>query len=197
MAGQFVYAVVHDGTGKFLLAHKNQKGFFFFNDREQRGKIVPGGQVLHGAGDYALPGGARGQNESVVAGAKREFAEETNFDISGLQATPNYFTGTQGRNTYYGVYVQASGLSDICTPVQAHLDAGTQAALAVQAGTYGKGDYDRMRREHPGCPKDNELDSIDIWDVTNPNNWAQIENFKNSQDTDWFYHILLHLKESL
>ena len=197
MANQFVYAVVHDGTGKFLLARKNQEGFFFFDHRKHRGEIVPNGKELHGAGDYALPGGGYNSNESVVAGAMREFNEETNFDISGLQVTPNYFTGTHGKYTYYGVYVEAANLSDICTPIQGHLDAGTQAAEAVLTGQYRRGDYDQMRQDHPGCPLDNELDSIDIWDVTDPNDWAEIEDFRNRQDTDWFYHILRHLRDSL
>lgn len=107
---RFVYAVVHDGQGNFLIAQKNEKGYFFSSNG---GKIVPDGQLLNGSGLSGFPGGGLG-TDNPTDGALREFWEETNVQLQNYnyQAQPEVYVGDR----YYGVYFNVGNqLNDLLT----------------------------------------------------------------------------------
>jgi hypothetical protein len=189
-----VYAVVHNGGGDFLLAIKNDKGYFF---HAPVGTIIPAGRPLNGGGNYALPGG--GLNGMPANGARAEFQQETNVGLSAFntQLHPAAYHGVHSPQwDYYGVYFRVSpqDFQTIYQRVDANLDRGTAAADAVRAGTYGAGQYGALLTAFPGCPADNELDSILEWNIAG--NWATIQQWQGSQTLGWYYEILNYLRQN-
>ncbi|HEX8391645.1 MAG TPA: hypothetical protein VF665_04730 [Longimicrobium sp.] len=192
-----VYAVVHDGHQNFLLAIKNDRGYFFHNPNGPGGAIVPAGQQLNGGGSYALPGG--GLAGAPADGARQEFLEETNVDLAGFQFQlhPAAYNGVQSPQwDYWGVFFQVSqdDFQTISSQVEANLDACTQASNAVRDGTYGAGQYVQLRAAFPGCPADDELDSIHEWNLAAQ--WPDIQQWQGSQTLGWYYNILDYWRQN-
>jgi 8-oxo-dGTP pyrophosphatase MutT (NUDIX family) len=188
---EYAYAIVHDGT-KFLLAKKNERGYFFWS-QDGGGALCRDGKQLNGGGGSALPGGYKADKEAESTAAQREFEEETG--IGSLQlSTLGIFPGSDVRANYYGVFfTPAAPLTEYIKSVNRHLRAGTAAAAMVHEGHYA--DYAAMRVAHPECPFDNELETVMCWDVVD--DWEAIEKWKHDKDKSWFYYILEFMKRKL
>ena len=189
-----VYAVVHDGKGNFLLGYKNEKGYFFHPDT-----VIPAGKALNGGGLYAIPGGGfEGGGDPAIGGAK-EFLEETNVELRNFPQTlspPDKKWIFNSNWSYYGVYYNLGDhFEEAVSAAANNLVAGYSAAEAVQQRAYGVGQYQELRAAFPGCPQDNELGTIQVWNISN--DWAAISQWQNNSNLDWFYNILLYYKNSL
>lgn len=193
-----VYAVVFH-KNHFLLATKNDKGYFFHQWGAGGGEIVPAGQDLNGGGNYALPGGRLdvGVGENAKDGALKEFYEETNVDLRlyALGWTVKMFQSTPALY-YCGVYFDVGDqLETVAQLAAGNLTAGYNAAQGVIAGTYGVGQYQALRAAFPGCPMDNELGTLQLWDIKS--DWDTIKTWQSSPTLGWYYDILKFYRDSL
>lgn len=185
-----IYAVVYVDDGRFLVFKKRDKGYFFFKNGE--GSLVRGGQRLNGAGDWALPGGAREGRESIGDGAEREFHEETAIHLPA--ATSEHEFSDQYGAGYFQVDGTTFGnlLRDIGST---NLPAGNSAATEVGNGTITR--YDQIHQRYSASPLDNELASVEAWNVTNGGNWGTIQSWERNRALNWYYAILKYLKEDI
>lgn len=189
-----VYAVLYDRSGRFLLGRKPDKGYYFYNPRTGQGKLVPQGQRLNGAGNWALPGGELGQDEQVARGARREFFEETGEDIVPSRTTERRFD----HDTYAAAYFEVSSdtFDNLANAVRdVNLPAGLAAAGKVISGEITS--YDQIGRQFPAAPRDNELELAQVWNVNDPGNWMTIQSWRNDRVIGWYYEILAYLKNSV
>lgn len=190
----YVYAVVHDGTGRFLMATKNQRAYFYSSNGS--GTVIPGGQAPNGAGKQALPGGELEQSELSLAGACREFYEETGVrlcgtDTVGFNLNPGEFAEEyQPGGYYYAVFfdVGSATLDQLQNQIAANLVIANGAAQAIAART-----ITNYRDLPPQCPMDNELASIAIWNINDPNTRNTVNSWANDTDLSWFRNILQRL----
>lgn len=196
---KYVYAVVHDGRGDFIIGFKNRIGWFFHTN----GGVVltPPGQLLNGGDDYALPGGELGLLEDPVTGAWRELFEETNEHFSGWRQQPEVYEGREPPNSldpivkYYGVYLNVGNqLLPFFEVTSRNLVAGRAAAQAASRGDY-QGDYNGLRAAFDGCPEDNELNRAYLWGLRR--DWPTIQRWQNDRNKSWYYHILNNLRNKL
>jgi hypothetical protein len=51
--------------------------------------------------------------------------------------------------------------------------------------------YQEIATKFGNCPQDNELESVDIWNLQT--NLDKIKALENSKDTSWYYRILNNL----
>lgn len=191
-----VYAVLHDGKGEFMIAYKNLRGYFFHNPRGAGGSIIPAGQPLNGANYWALPGGNPGvpldTDEQIIDAAIKELMEETGIEVGTSRCTPAIYRG----EGYYGVYFWVDGsFSQMVTEGQGRLRQGRLAAAAVQAGTYTQNDQYAALLAAFNCPDDNELANVYPWNLFEE--WHMIEELQHHVGTDWYYTILLNLRNQL
>lgn len=216
-----LYAVVHDGEGNFLMAEKNKVAYFFHEDTETgniSGSIYPKGrsQLDRGGGKPAFPGGAivlgkdTDQYESsileglLIDGAVKEFFEETNALLhdtkkdQGYKLNPPIFPGYyRGKLEYFGVYfeVDKKFLEHLFNTIKLNLSQGFEAAQAVKQEKF-KGTYKQLRTDYKGCPLDNELYEIELWNLIDK--WSTIKGWvKPEEGLDWYFHILSNLKTHL
>ncbi|HVU95430.1 MAG TPA: hypothetical protein VHE34_09405 [Puia sp.] len=193
-----VYAIVHNGLGDFIIAVKNRKGYFFHTSIEPlRGCVYYDGvDITNGGGRYALPGGKLEAEiinpATIVAGAIQEMLEETTVVLDPASAQPAYFAGEGNR--YYGVYFGVAGeaFNTVANTIREKLQRGQAAVDAILRHTW-HGNYDRLIREF-ACPLDNELERSVVWNLVR--NWPDIAELELRRETDWYYYILLHLRDT-
>jgi ADP-ribose pyrophosphatase YjhB (NUDIX family) len=195
-----IYAVVYDASGRFLIGQKLVQGYYFH--RRQTGRIVPRGQRLNGAGKSALPGGGLEDGETIEAGCRREFFEETGVDLSGryTQATTKTFdyTNDEHRTIRYATTyfcLDAETLTALCTQITSNLKEGAKAAGEIQQGQITR--YYQIHERYPNAPKDNELEDVRIMNVNDPDDWPTIQSWRSDREVDWFSYILEHLKTTI
>ncbi len=209
-----VYAVVHDGSGSFLIARKVDAAYFFApttSDGKGEVKFVP--KSLPGGGFPAFPGGAlkrveskdgdekeKSKDEDPRVGAEREFREETGVnlrDYSGLSEDPAPFQLGSGDDACHGIYFKLGGdeLRKLALQVAANLAAGTGAMEWIRA--YPRTTYEELAKKFPAMPPDNELLNVAVW--TFEKHWERIKVWKDikgkKDGLDWYYYILLNLKD--
>ena len=143
----FVYAIVHDGAGRFLMARKNLKSYYYDNTVFTAGK-----KIRKGAGDLTFPGGTRNRGEPYLECALRKFLEETGFDLIGQ--VDQYYTKTlrHARDIQYtGIYLRAVNYDQLHDTIKLNLiDANTEA-VQIRAGEL------KERQQGNGqCVKNNE-----------------------------------------
>lgn len=183
-----VYAIIHDGKGNFLIAVKNEFGYFFHSGKDG-GKIIPNGQKLNGGGLPAFPGGKLEEKEALK-GALKELLEETNIKDFEYKEDPKIFDGTM----YYGVYLNVGDQIDKLLEIINHnLVQGRAAATAIQKKEITS--YSQIFDKYHNCPLDNELNIIMKWNFISDK--EKINHLKNNPATDWFYYIIEHLEENL
>lgn len=186
------FAVVYDKQGNFLLCTKTLKSYFFHTKGDD-GVIVPKGEDLDRAGNYAFPGGKwdGGKVEEWVA---TDFFAETGIPIVHYQLTPPAYKKDPA---YIGVYylVEPGHLLYLQQESTVRLVEGRNAAQGVCRGQFGPGDYKKMRAFWNPTPGDNTQASIDIWNLHS--NWDEIQQFKDIKDLSWFYYILENLHQVL
>ena len=195
---KYVYAVVHDGTGRFFIFTKRARAYFF-SKKGGGGTVLPQGSEPHGAGDHALPGGALESDDAQDrrAGALREFLEETGVDLSNNQwapqAWPAPYADQEGK--YYGSYFEFNpqAFDNLSNAIQGNLHNGDLAAQAVQAGQYW-GQYDALRNAFPASPPDNELAANRTWNLSDPGIWDTIQGWESDENKGWFYQFLDNLR---
>lgn len=202
------YAVVYEGQGQFLLARKLAKGYFF---HDKGGRIVKAGQNLNGGGKYALPGGKKEPGASYLDTAEKEFREETGQALTGrydkvaLPGAPwDGGLSRDGRTHFYYIAayfkVSPQTLSTLITTItRQNLPASRQVVDAIVNGTKVNnitiGRYSDIKRAAPLCPEDNELDTVDPWDLLG--RWGTIDTWKTDGDLGWYYTVLKYLKDNI
>ncbi|MEH1842371.1 MAG: NUDIX hydrolase [Nostoc sp.] len=200
---RYVYAVAHNGRGDFIIGFKNQYGLFFHDPIGGGHVLSPPGQRLNGGNDYALPGGELNEMEIPIIGAWREFFEETNEHLDSWIAQPDVYEGREPPNSpepriyYYGVYFDL-GVDRLLplfeTIAEINLESGRSAAQAVSQGRF-QGNYNGLRAAFPGCPPDNELKQVHLWNLRV--DWHTIQGWQNDQNKSWYYYILNNLRNQL
>lgn len=199
-----VYVVLYSDKGKFLMGRKLPLGYFFHNSKGSGGAVYPQGVVLNGAGKSALPGGKL-EGSDLVKGAQKEFQEECGAKISfsnsdliidqeryPLKAITPWTPGSDAG--YYAVYfkVDDTDLGQIGYIIQeTNLLEARQAVAEIGRGEIT--DYASIATKYPYCPVDNELDSVEIWNLET--NAEQIVALKEDEDTDWYFAILEQLQK--
>lgn len=195
-----VYAVVYCGS-QCLVAVKCDAGYFFHKS-SGGGVIIPEGEELNGAGNYALPGGRLDVEEGKNAkdGALKEFFEETDIDLAGRYKN---FSVTMfehsAKQAYCGVYFELEPLQfqAVASGAVNNLVVGYEAVQSILKGQFGADQYGLLRTTFQGCPMDNELATIQIWDINDSNEWAEISRWKGSLTLGWYYNILEYFKDNL
>ncbi|QKW54957.1 NUDIX hydrolase [Streptomyces buecherae] len=148
-------------------------------------------------GKYILPGGTLNLNETPEQGAAREFEEETGIALSAdrVVKTKKWYD-PRVRATYYGVYFE-------CTPdeligyIRVSGENLTGAKLVeekIKQEVITK--YSQVHDESVGsakAPRDNELDTTEMWDVTG--RWGEIQGWTEWQS--WYRVILEYLKDKI
>ncbi|MDT0445583.1 hypothetical protein [Streptomyces johnsoniae] len=188
---------MHDDDGRFLMGRKNVNGHFFLSGSA----ILRQGQRLNGSGLNALPGGALEDEDLAAAagnlyaavrtGAMREMREELNFTCEGYQG---YRMWTMGNTRYYGAFFRCANPKFMvvhCAQANVALRNAKNAVTEIKQGTIT--DYTRFRERFPLAPLDNELDTVEIWNVNT--HWPTIAGWRNDQNLSWFFDILHELKE--
>lgn len=100
-----VYMAVTDSI-HYLIAKKH---WFWGSDTE-------GELFLHNAGQWVFPGGRRNDGEEIIAGAKREFREETGVDLDTYTIISTTFFG----NPYRLVICRVSNANLLAIHAAAH-----------------------------------------------------------------------------
>ncbi|MFE1171887.1 NUDIX hydrolase [Streptomyces sp. NPDC058773] len=138
VAKKYAYAVLHDGKGRFLLATKNERAFFF--NSAKGGDVYPKGIDLTKekcGGKRALPGGERKAKEKPEAGALREFQEETGVSLASCTAVGKEWTGQQYSAGYFGT--SPANFDQLVKNVRDRLARGHQAAKDIADGVIKTG----------------------------------------------------------
>ncbi|MGZ2745142.1 NUDIX hydrolase [Burkholderia stagnalis] len=189
------YAVVYDSNSKnFFIAIKNQRSFFYHTNG---GQIFPDGEAIkHGPGLAALPGG-RLESDDPAIGAADEFREETGVELRRFhcEVWPKEWHAGSGDWEYYGVYFKFSSTEFQSASEAAIQNLVTGAAAARSIASRQIRSYRDIYKRYPNCPEDNELASGEIWNLDK--DWAKIDALAKNKNTDWFYSILLNLRNVL
>lgn len=188
----YVYACVYAPSGDFLLATKRVLGHFYGNGRDD-GKIYKEGVKVNpkkvGAIRYALPGGTKEENETIIEGAHREWSEETNCSILDAKPSRKEWLDEGFSAGYFELPLER--IEEIRDRMDIDvLDAAEIAVARIKDGsitTYG-GIYGSL----PNAPADNELEAMTVWSVHT--DWSRIKQWQGDPNVGWFYTILLHLK---
>ncbi|TDC83290.1 NUDIX domain-containing protein [Micromonospora sp. KC606] len=192
-----VYAVYHDGEGKFLLATKNNRGYFFQpNRRNPQGAVYPKGFDLtpYGGGKRALPGGGMNDGESIRGCAAREFREETGVTIdpqAGYQEYRPDIPGYVGKFAAGFFRTTPQNLQAACDAInRIHLDSAGKAARAVREQQIRS--YGQLRQNFPKAPMDDELSSVGIRDIDDPTTMAMVYSWQSITGMDWYFSIFAY-----
>jgi hypothetical protein len=191
-----VYAVVHNGKGEFLIAFKNQKGYFFHDpENEGQGFILPAGKKLNGASNFALPGGGLATGpvnlDLVVLGARKEMLEETTIQLNRQIANDFYFADPGSE--YYAAYFQAGADYRLIQATIHEKLAHAGSAAAQIANNTWTGTYPELIHDFD-CPMDNELRDLYSWDLVE--DWEAICQLLHNKATSWYYYILKNLRDT-
>ncbi|NET51447.1 MAG: NUDIX domain-containing protein, partial [Merismopedia sp. SIO2A8] len=170
-----VYAVYYELSGRFLLGRKLTKGYYFYDSSKNKGEIVQKGQTLNGGGKYALPGGEREGTESITTAAKREFNEETAAVINEIRTKEKTFSNGAYSAAYFEIAKETFNKTAVDI-IDTNLPQGLKAKDEIVKGDITA--YNQIHQKYPKAPKDNELEVAYIWDVTEPEDWTRISEWK-------------------
>lgn len=202
----FVYTLVFDENGNFLIFLKLPEAYFFQADKGP-GAIFPTGKpIVNGPESMCFPGGkSKGHwtTPNIIQNARREFIEECGRSIEFKEVAEDIeiplahtvFKFEYSKNMRYaGYYVQvaSSDLAKIFAYLQGtSLLERAKAAAAIEAGAITQ--YDQIEASFPNAPYDDELQSVFIWNLQD--NARDIASLKGCSDTGWFYDIIMILPE--
>lgn len=179
-----VYTIVYDQSGNFLKFTKCEKGYFFSDGQA----IYADGFSLEekGGGKFAFPGGDP-KISRPVEGAIKEFLEETGVSLNDytLEKTTNLIG-----SGYYGIFflVSKEDLQKMLVTIQNNFGIANTVIANIKSGTIKSYQDITNNKEYTGCPPDNELQDIAIWNLKT--NAESIDSLKNDTATDWFYNML-------
>lgn len=183
-----VYACVYATNRDFLLATKPDKGYFFST---HGGTVVSAGAPLNGGGNYALPGGKLERGETVIAGARREWIEETNSPVVSQRDNERSWG-----NSYGAGYFRVDGqeLERVGRRIDSIVIPAAEGAVEdIIQGRITR--YDEIHPMFPEAPADNEIATVQIWNLDT--DWTRIAAWQGHQELGWFYNILKYLKDSI
>ncbi|NEO99340.1 MAG: NUDIX domain-containing protein [Symploca sp. SIO2E9] len=186
-----VYAVYYEQSGRFLLGSKLKKGYYFYNSSTGKGEIKPNGQPLNGGGNFALPGGKREGTEPITTAARREFTEETAAIIKEIETKEQTFSSGAYSAAYFKI-ADSNFNTTVTNIIKTNLPQGLKARDDIINRTITA--YNQIHQKYPQAPQDNELEEAYVWDVTDPEDWAQILKWKDDPVIGWYYEILEYLK---
>jgi ADP-ribose pyrophosphatase YjhB (NUDIX family) len=192
-----VYAVHYTRSGEFMIARKLKFGYYFY-DAKTGGKLVPKGTWLNGAARDVLPGGRAHPGESIDQSALREFVEETGVVITNVdKVTTATFHNEGDRDLYAAAYFEISenDLTVLFSGVEIRLQIGIDAMEAVKDGSVKT--YSELRERFPQAPLDNELETTNLWNVKNADDWKRIDSWKRDRSVNWYRSMLLYMKDNL
>lgn len=183
---------------KLLVAKKRTYGYFF----EGRTVSPSPKRLLNNAGVPVFPGGRAHQiiDNAVIATGLREFEEETGVSIDNAnvrkRAETWEYVSRDKKNSRAFVICQFPGpdiLGMLEKTINECLTVGRTVAAKVEKGEIPAGtSVDKIA---DGCPKCNELDTVEIWD--SETNSEGIKNWLYMSDTEWFHAALKHKFGSL
>jgi 8-oxo-dGTP pyrophosphatase MutT (NUDIX family) len=205
----YVYAVLYSQDARFLICRKVDFAYFFHKPGggPDQGNIYENGkEIRNGPGTWNLPGGGlntRGMSpyyatpfwKNLVAEAARELYEETALRVPPVSAV-DCQQWTNGSDTFYAVYfrVDSAALDGALQAISRSLGYAGIAAGEINRGRITS--YAEIFQAFPECPPDNEQSIAEIWSLVT--DWSsRISPLQSGQYTDWFYEILLHLRDSL
>ncbi|WP_298061921.1 NUDIX hydrolase [uncultured Rikenella sp.] len=173
-----VYATVYDGTSVLVFTKNAHSNFF-------QGK-GSGGAIVHGPKKCCFPGGGlspqdqagRSPKEARIAGARREFLEETGFT---LPAEPTVsFTNPQNASCHFFLLPAGVTLEQVRTEIAAQL------ALA------NSDDWQQAITNDTLHIRDNELASVAVvpWSDL-PGGFFPVDD----DDVDWFRGFVAEMKQ--
>jgi len=194
------YAVWYANDGTFVLAWKLEYGYYFSDDG---GHVVPGGQLLNGAWNFALPGGRREGGESWAQTAYREFFEETGYYPVYVDWYEQAFT--VGGYTFGAGYFQtdAATIGGYLPWINGYtLPIGLQIGQAIINGTITT--YPQIApwvaapaRGWTDWPRSNELYEVYPYNIRDPATWAVVQGWQTSPTLSWYYYILAYLRTTI
>lgn len=117
----------------------------------------------------------------------RELKEETALEL----ASTYEYKG----NGFYGVGFMVENVAELANKINYNLKVANEAANKVSNGTI-KSRNDMQSYSEKGCPQDNELSEVQIWNFTEKQKEIQALNDTKRQ-TDWYYDILTDLQTRL
>jgi hypothetical protein len=196
-----VYTMMFSANGDFMIFWKREKGFFYHG--KDGGAIIKSGQPIpYGANHFALPGGKMESDDITIEGRK-EFMEEcgakicfgdTVLKING-QEYPICNEHTYQFSTDYSAYyvkLSNTNLKELFSILSdTNFPQSINAVGDIKQGVITT--YDAIFERYPYCPADNELDYVWLWNILQ--NQDAI-NQLNKEPTDWFYNIIMYLKQN-
>jgi ADP-ribose pyrophosphatase YjhB (NUDIX family) len=198
-----VYAIVYDDTRRVLIAKKNAQSLFFHHTAKASPVMVNGG------GKPAFPGGEMDSHTAgtqpaqnlIEAEAKKEFQEETGvalaFSITAAHGWDAGFTDKKGRPFHYAAaYFKIDGkaLDQLVSDVTGNLKVAATVVTAIKNKTIKAGSAIDTSA-YKGCPADNELESVQLWELAKE--WETIKTWAATNDLNWYFNILDHLRANL
>jgi ADP-ribose pyrophosphatase YjhB (NUDIX family) len=193
------YAVLYSLDGWFLLAFKAARGYYFGDGAN--GAVYQQGVPLNGGNNYALPGGAVGQGETLAQAAEREFFEETAYvppDDNGVIS--HQFTSQYGAAYFLaddaaqvGAYQTTISLGSL-----PHAWTIANAIYAGQITAYNQiPNYANTYQLNP-WPHDNELQTVYLYNILDDQVWNWIQTWSNpASGLDWYYNVLAYLRQTI
>src|SRR5690606_27711900 len=92
--------------------------------------------------------------------------------------------------------VGSNDLTEMCAVInEPNLRDAKSAVREIQGGDITE--YSQIHERYPHAPADNELNLARVMDVNDANDWNVIQSWKDNDDLDWFYNILLYLKTGI
>ena len=194
------YIILYSNNGRFLIFEKHTRAYFFHN---------PAGG---GAGGHIYPDGF-----PIKKGCLREFTEEcgarinfiynprlpqtlVNLNSMTLDGVDTYPILGGRLNTvdryYHCLYLEftVENLRQIQYIIlNTFFEEAKQARRQINNGTIR--DYAAIHQAYPTCPFDDELGSVEIWDVQREINEIRLLN--SNPATDWYYAMIMFLKDNI
>jgi 8-oxo-dGTP pyrophosphatase MutT (NUDIX family) len=186
--GEYVYAVVYSkAAGKCLVFKKKEKGYYFHSKKGFEYK--KDGQTLHGGNAYCFPGGGLKAGENHVAGAIREFKEETGVCLIQEAKQSTWVLFNNAPNPYFAIFfgVGKNMFNRIFEQCRDNLKAKEAWGNPPPQATVEA--YVKEARTH-NLPyiQDDELELVEAVSVD-----QLLDKFTQSDpDTGWFYNIVQH-----
>lgn len=213
------YTILYSKEGYFLLFEKRNEAFFFHGNNGSPGAIFPpnGTPITNGPGLFAFPGGSLNNNEPPLQGCTREFKEEcghnitfrylplnqpqslatlNNLSINGTPYEILYSEMDTQNPQYLTLYVEFS-TSDLREIQDLIMNTNLSQANQVRSDIrYNEiRTYNDIFMAYPYCPDDDELGTVQLWQVQREIN--EIRQLAQNTATDWYFQMIVYLANTI
>lgn len=191
----FVYCLIHDNCGNFLIFTKRRFGNYF-KTGPNKGVFLYEGQLLNSAGKKTFPGGKiEGPitPENIKINAKRELYEETGVILDYYDISQRYYGGVNKKIDlyYYAVYFRFDDLKTLMYNIRDKLVESDNIVNHIRNNWYY---YNKLKPSelyhnkilNRNVPVDNELYDVNVWNINQDK--MMIDAIRNS--SDWIYNII-------